>query len=94
LKINPTRLGKDGFPHPPASNSPIQGTLFLIEIPSDISEIKAQDLELALDWRFHTRALFAESFEKGYIVTDFIYLKGEQIPRSYYVLSHGKGTLG
>jgi hypothetical protein len=36
--------------------------------------------------------LFEETFSRGYLVTDFVFLPGSQ-PRSFYVLSHGESTL-
>ena len=36
---------------------------------------------------------FENLFEKGYFVTDFVFLPGVH-PRSYYVLSNGESTLG
>jgi predicted GNAT superfamily acetyltransferase len=56
--------------------------------------MKKQDLELARTWRQHTREIFEYVFSEGYMITDFIHLKEETIPRSYYVLSHGESRLG
>ena len=68
--------------------------MLLVEIPSDFFAVKQQDRELALAWRLHTRDLFEQAFAQGYMVVDFIYLKGEKQPRSYYLLVHGERTLG
>jgi len=94
VKINPASLGSDGVLHPSEELLPVKDTLILIEIPSNIFELKTRDPQLAHQWRMHTRELFEEAFSKSYIVTDFIYLKGERFPRSYYVLSHGESRLG
>jgi predicted GNAT superfamily acetyltransferase len=94
VKINPTTLRQDGKILPTDESLALKDTIILIEIPSNISDIKRDDPELANNWRMHTRALFEEAFDKSYIVTDFIYLKGERIPRSYYVLSYGESRLG
>lgn len=94
VKINPAGLNERDLPIPVEHPAPIQGTLLLIEIPPDISRLKSYDAQLAVAWRLHTRDLFEEAFSKGYIVTDFVYLKEERFPRSYYLLSHGQGTLG
>ncbi|MFQ5616947.1 MAG: GNAT family N-acetyltransferase [Anaerolineales bacterium] len=107
--INPTRLGEGGWPRPPDSpwiasalaeslgeslpeHIP-QPTIHLLEIPSDFQSIKAADPELAITWRLHTRALLEEMFGRGYLITGFVYLRGEN-PRSFYVLSDGEMTLG
>jgi predicted GNAT superfamily acetyltransferase len=66
--------------------------LLLVEIPSDFLALKQADPNLASAWRFHTRTLFEDLFQRGYLVTDFIFLPGRH-PRSYYVLSHGDSTL-
>jgi chorismate synthase len=64
----------------------------LLEIPADFPALRAEEPDLALEWRLHTRPLFEESFASGYLVTDFVHLAGSQ-PRSFYVLSHGESTL-
>lgn len=92
--VNSATLGKNNFPHPSESPAALEGAVILMEIPPDIHALREHDADLALAWRMHTRELFEKAFGKGYLVTDFIYLKGEKIPRSYYVLSHGAGTLG
>jgi predicted GNAT superfamily acetyltransferase len=94
VKINSARLGEKDFPVPAEHPMPMEATLLLIEIPSDISKLKSLEPELAIAWRLHTRELFEEAFSKGYIVTDFVYLKEERFPRSYYLLSYGEGTFG
>jgi predicted GNAT superfamily acetyltransferase len=94
VKINPTHLGKDDLLQPAEEVLPIAERILLVEIPPDITEVKEKDAGLAKSWRMQTRSLFEEAFEKGYLVTDFVYLKEERFPRSYYVLSYGEGTLG
>ena len=102
--MNPSNLGENGFPKPTESldavtiigNRPIgkehQPSLLLVEIPADLTALKTTDPELALEWRFHTRKLFEDLFQHGYLVTDFIFLPGKY-PRSFYVLSNGDSTL-
>jgi predicted GNAT superfamily acetyltransferase len=100
--LNPSHLGKDGLPRPaqalnwtglPAQAAPQAETpLHLVEIPADFQALKAADPPLALEWRLHSRATFEALFQRGYLVTDFIYLGGAS-PRSFYVLSHGESTL-
>jgi len=67
--------------------------LHLLEIPADFYALKAADPELALIWRLHVRELLEDLFTRGYLITDFIFLKGEH-PRSFYVLSDGERKLG
>lgn len=94
VKINPAQLGSDDLLQPAEETMPIAGRILLVEIPPDITELKRKDAGLAQRWRLQTRSLFEQAFMKGYLVTDFVYLKEERYPRSYYVLSHGEGTLG
>ncbi len=91
--LNPCRVSSSGWPEPPEEYLSPQGEpLVLVEIPDDFLSLKADDLDLALRWRLHTRVLFEDLFRRGYLVTDFVYLPGRH-PRSYYVLSHGDSTL-
>jgi predicted GNAT superfamily acetyltransferase len=56
----------------------------LIEIPANIETIKAANIDHALAWRQHTRALFTSAFAVGYTATDLLVADG----RSYYLLEH------
>lgn len=92
--LNPAELGEDGLPRPAARPDKPEGTLVLVEIPPDFQAIRERDLGLGRAWRFHTREVFEDAFARGYIVTDFVYLRGDKVPRSFYLLSHGEGALG
>jgi len=93
-RANSTSLNREGLVVPHSVDEPVDESadLLLLEIPSDFMSLKATDRALALAWRQHTRMLFQDLFEVGYLVTDFVFLTGRQ-PRSYYVLSHGESTL-
>jgi len=98
--INPAQLNNKGWVVPSAAGefrsksgaAVTESNILLVEIPSDFMALKATDIELAKEWRKETRTLFEDLFKLGYLVTDFVYLPGD-IPRSYYVMSHGEGTL-
>lgn len=93
--INPSRAASDGLPHPPKQDeiTPFTGhSLLLVEIPADFPALKAADRELAIAWRLHTRSLFVELFQSGYLVTDSVYLPGAQ-PRSFYVMTYGEAEI-
>lgn len=94
--INPTKATQDGTPIPISNedrvNLETEPVLILVEIPADFQEMRSNDFELAKTWRIHTRAIFEKLFAAGYLATDFIYLSGKS-PRSFYVFSHGDGTL-
>jgi predicted GNAT superfamily acetyltransferase len=102
--INPAEIDANGLPRPASSDGyqplprsadpgrPLIAPILLVEIPSDIYQLKAADFDLALRWRLHTRGLFEDLFNRGYLVTDLVFLKAPY-PRSYYALSHGDSTL-
>ena len=91
-RANQTALNEAGFPVPRSATLPeTRVPLLLLEIPADFYAIKAADPALALEWRLHTRTLFEDLFDRGYLVTDFVFLPGTH-PRSYYVLSLGEAT--
>jgi predicted GNAT superfamily acetyltransferase len=89
-----THLNAESIIEPDDAKVILDGAVLLAEIPSDIDSIREENPEIALAWRMHTRKVFETAFANGYIITDFVFLKGEKLPRSYYVLSHGEGTLG
>jgi predicted GNAT superfamily acetyltransferase len=97
--INPTQLDADGRPIPtapvnfsPTTNTDSQESLvLLVEIPADFLALKDTEFDLAREWRLSSREIFENLFEGGYLVTDFVHLRGK-FSRSYYVFSHGKGT--
>jgi predicted GNAT superfamily acetyltransferase len=93
-KVNPTRLDSRDLLLPGEELYLPEGTFALVEIPPDYQKIKTVDPRLAQSWREQTREIFVDAFKRGYLVTDFIYLREERYPRSYYLLSHGEGTLG
>ena len=96
---NPTQINNKGFPIPGnAGDQTLEEAiqrvekLLLVEIPADYQRMRTVDRSLALEWRLHCRSMFSKLFNKGYLVTDFIYLPGNY-PRSFYVLTHGDSTL-
>ena len=91
-KLNAAGLADDDLPRPGEVIEEPEGNLVLVEIPTDFLEVKERDLGLAGEWRMLTRAIFEGAFEAGYVATDFVHLKGESYPRSYYVLSLGEAT--
>lgn len=96
--VNPTHLDEEDLPHPVNTGWSIlqksidQELILLIEIPADFQTIITRNPNLSRIWREHSRELFSALFQAGYLVTDFIHLPGN-LPRSFYVLSHGESTL-
>ncbi len=89
LPVNEVDFDERGLPVPPAATDLEEARLLLLEVPSNIQEIKKIDMPLARTWRDHTRRLFEHYFEKRYMITDFVFLREEAgKQRSIYVLTH------
>jgi predicted GNAT superfamily acetyltransferase len=94
LIVNQASIDESGLPHPPKvqySPSTNPDSLVMIEIPSDFQTLKKSDPGLALEWRLHSRLLFASLFNMGYLVTDFVHEPFET-PHSYYILTYSEST--
>lgn len=97
--INATKLNKMNLPIPLKDDMDIldnpnnRPPVILFEFPSDIQEIKLNNIELAKEWRMYSRIIFDLLFHHEYLITDFVYQKGDH-PRSYYVLSQEESILG
>ncbi len=99
FKVNTTHLNATGWEVPDAENVHLppetadRPAIVMVEIPTDFLALKAADPELGMRWRMHTREIFEALFARQYLVTDYIYLSGNQA-RGYYILSYGDSTLG
>ncbi len=83
--LNPATFEGD-LPRPPEHVVGLFTDMALVEIPPDFQSLKHIDKPLALAWRLQTREIFQWAFERGYMVTDFVF---EPEPRrSFYVLTH------
>jgi predicted GNAT superfamily acetyltransferase len=93
--LNTATIDHSNLPHPGQVTEFQLGkelSILLVEIPADFQTVKEASLDLALEWRMHTRNIFEQLFANGYIVTDFV--RSEDSPaRSFYVLVHGETTL-
>ena len=93
--VNPAEMDPQGLPHPVNHPLPQFGKdlpILLVEIPADLPSLKAGNIQLALEWRMHSRLLFESFFAAGYLVTDFV--RSANLPvRSYYILIYGDSTL-
>lgn len=86
--LNPAESGAAGWPVPRSAPPQFgEGALALLEIPPDFNGLLAQDVELARDWRSHTRAMFVQAFARGFIVSDFLRATQDGQSRAYYLLS-------
>lgn len=61
----------------------LQAEKLLVEIPTDITEMKAENLELARRWRAETRAIYEHYLAQGYLVSEFITMDKR---RGFYLL--------
>lgn len=57
-----------------------------IEIPTDIDELRRDDLDLARRWRVATRIAFLSALGAGYVVEDFVRFSRDSRPRGAYLL--------
>ena len=85
---NGVTFDAEGLPVPPLQTPRQTNNLVLVEIPTDFQRIKQQDFALALRWREHSRALFENLFEDGFLVTDFVKHTESSEQRSFYLLVH------
>jgi predicted GNAT superfamily acetyltransferase len=89
LLTNESSFNSQGLLEPPPNYVSRPSNLILVEIPADFQKIKKQDFSLALRWREHTRTLFENLFDSGFLVTDFVrHEDDENRPRSYYLLTY------
>ena len=58
----------------------------MIEIPHDITALKARDPQAAVGWREATRAAFLAGIEAGFVVEDFLRDTTGTAPRWFYLL--------
>ncbi|MFJ8243749.1 GNAT family N-acetyltransferase [Peribacillus asahii] len=56
----------------------------LVPVPAHFQELKSQNYELALDWRYKTREIFQTLFAKGYAVVSIV--KSDDKPVHQYLL--------
>jgi predicted GNAT superfamily acetyltransferase len=89
IVINGASFNEAGLPVPPEDYVDHSGNLLLVEIPANFQIVKQKDFSLAKQWRLHTRFLFEELFQSGYVVTDFVHhSEAAGQPRSFYLLTH------
>jgi predicted GNAT superfamily acetyltransferase len=69
---------------PGAADLTVDARRVLVEIPVDFPEIQANDPDLALAWRLHTREIFQSCFGRGYRAVDFFLSRGAG--RGHYLL--------
>ena len=68
--VNPPRPGKPSM-QPGVANLAADAPRLLVEIPGTFGQMQAEDPDLALAWRLHTREIFQRYFAAGYRAVDF-----------------------
>ncbi len=87
--VNEATFNTAGLPVPPANYVSRPGNLILMEIPADLQQIKEDNFALARRWRSHSRLLFEELFNSGFVVTDFVGMTDDDgHKRSFYLFTH------
>jgi predicted GNAT superfamily acetyltransferase len=96
IPSNPVHSFEHGWPVPSEFNRLEEAKLVMVEIPTDYQGLRQSKTDLAVEWREHTRKIFEDLFEHGFLITDFIHRSGsgDEPPRAYYILSHGEVTFG
>jgi len=87
--VNPAVVGEDHWIAPGEIASTRAATL-LLEIPLNYTAMIGAQPDLARAWRRHTRALFQDLFNAGYVATEFVRATHEGRDRAFYVLSRGE----
>ncbi len=93
-KLNAGRLEDDGLLHPAGGDVPPDGATALVEVPHALQVLRARDPALVQAWRVHLNSILSEAFSRGYWLTDYLWLRGERVPRAYFLLIDGERTLG
>jgi predicted GNAT superfamily acetyltransferase len=93
-KLNAGRLDDDGLLRPTGGATPPDSATALVEAPQAIDALQARDPALALEWRAHLSHVLSQAFAQGYWLTDYLWLRGERVPRAYFLLIDGERTLG
>ncbi len=86
---NESAFDNAGLLVPPPNYVSHPSNLMLVEIPADFQAIKQTDFSLASRWRKHTRSLFEQLLDSGFLVTDFVrHVDNDGRHRSYYLLTY------
>ena len=85
--LNPAQPGPNALALPPDSIKPVaDDPAYLIEIPNSLSQLKAEQPQVALNWRLQTRQLFFQLFAVGYTAIDLL---RSPTNRNFYLLQKG-----
>lgn len=88
-----TALGPTGIRRPVDLRAPTSPSLNL-EIPFELTALRAHDRADPQRWREATRAAFTRALAEGYAVDDFAVVNVRNERRSFYFLERGSGAHG
>ena len=89
LLVNEASFNEEGLPLPAADFTESERSLIMVEIPAHFQHLKETKMDLAREWRSHTRELFEHYMAHQYIVTDFARRRDEEgRDRAYYVMTY------
>ncbi len=77
---------KAGIPVIKDVNLELTDKLVIVEIPTEVEEVKKRDISVAFDWRLKTRKIFQNYFRRGYIAVDLLTLNEGDSRRTFYIL--------
>src|SRR5258708_11575938 len=78
------RMGANG--EPIESTDAIDHEVVLVEIPTEINALRAEQPQLALSWRAATRRVFTQAIDNGYRIEEFCKSHGASEPAGKYLL--------
>jgi predicted GNAT superfamily acetyltransferase len=82
-------LTQDGLPCVKKTRLKLKQENILVHVPLDIDGLKAKDISLAKSWRRDLRRVFISYFNRGYLITGFVYSKDSAIHCGQYILIKG-----
>jgi len=82
LILNPAGVSKNNLVRPAETFELPAGEFCLVEIPTDLTILKTEAPNMALNWRLQTREIFEAAFNTGYTAIDLVCREG----RNYYLL--------
>ncbi len=79
--------GDDGFLRIQDVDLDCKEPFLFLEIPENMQQLKMKLPDEALRWRFKTRDVFTNYFDKGYVAYSFLHWKQSVPARSFYILA-------
>jgi predicted GNAT superfamily acetyltransferase len=76
-----------------SANLNLDADRVLLEIPVDVQQVKAVNMDLARDWRMQVRQAFENYLARGYIAADFLLTLDQGERRASYLLQRSSPEL-